>query len=391
MHGKVFGFVPDICRFRWSQLDKQLSRRRPATIHALSSESRTSGAGRTSPRKVVVTIPNMNMPNARSAVAPDVLRADPTDDPIAAAAEWLQRPALRELVESFGGVWPGGALEDQIQYLAGFSDVWNQRSGLSRLDIVDSGGVLPVEDVLQAADQLGLVHQPPLTRSNYDVALVLGGLVTGCLSRVEALRRLLEHDVAIGTVGLLGSFRELHADEQVLAEAEAGAHATTEVDLLTEFGNRLLGGGAFTVETVGDPVDAPRMASRHAVRTGGNQAAAAGDDVIAALPLHVFASASSDPDRRPANTMDTYIQAAAALALQPGQQLLLITSRIYRYQHLDAVRGLVLPYGVSVETFGTDRATSRRDFGAAWYLQEIRSMLLSVQRLLAHVDAAATA
>lgn len=325
-------------------------------------------------------------PAVESAVT-DVLRHGPTDDSTAVAAEWLGRPALQTLVEGFGGTWPTGDLVDQVKDLVRFSDVWNRRSGQSRLDIVDDGGVMPTEDVLAAAKDLGLVSQPPLTRDTYDVVLVLGGLVTGCLSRVEALSGMLESGLNVGTIALLGSFRELHTDERAMAEAEAGAHATTEVDLLTEFAGRFLGGGAFTVATAGDPIAAPRLASRQADRVATSPVGSSVEDRIAALPLHVFASASSDPDTRSANTMDTYAQAASALTFRPGQQLLLVTTRIYRYQHLDAIRGLVIPYGVTVETVGTDPSASRREFGPAWYLQEVRSMLMSIDRLLDHVAA----
>lgn len=310
----------------------------------------------------------------------DILRTGPADDPTEAVVEWMNRPALRALVEGFGGDWPTGRLVEQVKCLVEFSEVWNRRSGSSRLDIVDGGTVMPAADIICGAEELGLVTQPPITRDKYDVVLVLGGLVTGCPSRVEALRAQFDAGLDVGAIALLGSFRELYPDEREMAEAEAGAHAATEVALLTEFAQRYPGGGSFSAETLGDPVLQPRLASRHGIRTA---AAGSGRETgIAALPLHVFASASSEPDVRPANTMDTYVQAASALEMVPGQEILLITTRIYRYQHLDAVRGLVRPYGVTVETYGTDLSSSRRDFGAVWYLQEVRSMLLSIRRLL---------
>jgi hypothetical protein len=174
-------------------------------------------------------------------------------------------------------------------------------------------------------------------------------------------------------VALLGSFRELHADEREMAEREAGAHAATEVELLAEFADKLLPGeGPWTVEAGGDPTVESRLAFRHSVRPG------------ALPPVHVFASASSDPAARPANTADTYVQAAHTLGIGGGQRLLLVSSRIYRYQWLDAIRILGEPLGIEVEMFGTTGASSRRDFGPAWYLQEVRSMLRSSVGLLEH-------
>ena len=45
------------------------------------------------------------------------------DNPIDIAAEWIARPALRQLVEAFGGTWPAGAdLEQKLLHLVAFSD-----------------------------------------------------------------------------------------------------------------------------------------------------------------------------------------------------------------------------------------------------------------------------
>jgi hypothetical protein len=121
--------------------------------------------------------------------------------------------------------------------------------------------------------------------------------------------------------------------------------------------------------TTGDPIAAPALAELVGHRGEQPQ-------------TWVFAARSSDPEHRPANTADTYRQAARHLAFGDGTRLLLVTTHIYAtYQHWDAVRVLGLPYGVELETIGTPPSASRRVFTPDWYAQEVRSTLRSARDL----------
>ncbi len=299
------------------------------------------------------------------------LSYEPGSDPTEMINEWLARPALRAMVEAFGGEWPEGGLETRLERLVEFSGVWDRRGGNSRLDITaDSGLTERASQILGWAAELGLVDVAEPTRRDHDAALVLGGLVTGCVSRVEYLADLLKSGrVRAERIALLGSFRQLQDQEQELVD-EVAAGAATEVDVLMALAAHLDPRPAeWELTTAGDPVAAPKLA-----------------ELIGHRGEHpetwVFAARSSDPDHRPANTADTYRQAARHLEFGAGTRLLLVTTHIYAtYQHWDAVRVLGLPYGVGLETVGTPPGASRRVFTPDWYAQEVRSTLRSARAL----------
>lgn len=104
------------------------------------------------------------------------------------------------------------------------------------------------------------------------------------------------------------------------------------------------------------------------------------------IPITILAAPSSEPEKRRANTADTFVFWEKLKDKQKGKQLLLVTSQIYvPYQQLEAVRILGLMYEYNIETVGFPREWSSNIQGlqtAANYLQEIRSTLLSMNKLL---------
>ncbi len=296
---------------------------------------------------------------------------DPENDPLEGTRRWIADPALRELVGLFGGDWPaeGDSLRRRARALAEFSEVWDWRNGGSRLDIVAPEQVQALSGkILQLVHQLGIIEPPPLHGGDYDWVLVLGGLATGCRSRTEYVSELLASG-AISTkrLCLLGSFRELHDAERATA-ADFAPQAQTEVGMLQALADyEFPSSEPWKLQVEGDPDAEPRNAQLIGRREG-------------ALALNLYAARSSDPGRN-ANSADTYRQFSNDVALHGGR-LLLVSTHIYApYQHWDAVRVLGLPCRVAIETVGTPPAASRRDFDAAWYLQEVRSALRSASAL----------
>ncbi|WP_346139798.1 hypothetical protein [Kutzneria viridogrisea] len=288
--------------------------------------------------------------------------------------EFVRNPALRGLVEQFGGTWPGGELPEVLATLVEFSAVWDRRQGASRLDIQDGGG-FDSERAMVAVEQLGLCDHALPAEAHYDWVFVLGGLAAGCRRRTEHLSRLLtEAHIETGGICLLGSFRDLREAEFAVA-AEFAPNATTEVDLLLELATREFPSErAWTIELDGDRASAPRLAQLHARRTGHPE-------------MHVFAARSSQPEQRVANTADTYQQAASVLAFPPKARLLVVTTHLYAtYQHFDAVRVLGLPHELCVETIGAPPKVGGRIWSTAVYLQEVRSTLLAGLRLVTAVE-----
>lgn len=293
---------------------------------------------------------------------------------------WAHDDIWAELVAGFGGdphqlPEPTSA---RLGWLDTFSDRWDARHGHLERDQADA---LPlaqsqVELVQRAADRLGMrAPQPPRFRQ-YDHVLALGGLIRACFIRPAHAAHLLESgQVSTGSVIGLGGHRPFSAEEAALA-AQAGL-----VDVDSEF--TALDAGVRTAFGLGRPV-----AERgELVSSPGGSWSVREYRTAAGMPVTVAAAPSSEPERRRANTADSYVWMAEELArLQPGQRLLAVTTAIYvPAQHAAAVATLGLPYGVVVDTVGTDPAAIDplwdQQFSPTRYLMEFRSAVRAMRRL----------
>jgi hypothetical protein len=101
----------------------------------------------------------------------------------------------------------------------------------------------------------------------------------------------------------------------------------------------------------------------------------------------VVAAPSSEPEKRRADTPDSYDFFAKQVAtLQGGERLLMVTTPIYvPAQHAAAVRMLALPHGVDVDTVGNEPGVvpgaPAQQFTATKYLLEVRSTVRSLRKL----------
>ena len=94
-------------------------------------------------------------------------------------------------------------------------------------------------------------------------------------------------------------------------------------------------------------------------------------------------ASSGDPTARRANTADQLAQWAEVAEIVPEDSVVLVTTAHYcLFQQLVALRLLAKEYGCEVRTTGVPWQPDGPKRGAG-YLQEIRSVLLEAQRLLA--------
>ena len=301
----------------------------------------------------------------------------PDDDPVDIVGEWVGRPPLRQLVETFGGTWPADSdLERKLRHLVAFSQIWDHRRGGSRLDIsdIDEADRERYLGVPGAADALGLVSQPPPSRLDPAYVAILGGLAVGNLSRISYYGELAGRGLvpAKGLI-LLGSFRRLREEETATLRRRAPdlAGADSEAAMLSLAARQICLPSSEWHETrSGDPVGDPQRARLHGWGDG-------------TPPVHVFAAPSSEPDSRTANTADTLAFAAEAMPLYSGDYILLLTSAIYSvYQFFDSVRVLGLRYGTAVEVIGVPPERALASQTPAAQVQEIRSCLRSALALV---------
>ena len=309
-------------------------------------------------------------------------------DPAVDIDGWLASAPLRALVDAFVQHDGDRALvrmlstgqgtsQERLALLDAFTDRWDTRRGLERNQAAELPLTAEQEElVLAAADALGMCGGARLRFDRYDHVLMLGGLIRACLVRTAYAAQLITSgQVTAGSVTALGGHRPFVGDEFELA-AEAGAPWLTEEYEAMDFGTRRAFG-------LGEPESVEGEESSLPGGTWGVRRYR----TAAGLPVRVVAAPSSDPDRRRANTPDSYEFFAKYLAaLRAGERLLLVTTPIYvPAQHAAAVRMLKLPYGVEVDTVGnTPGAVSgppAQRFSATKYLLEVRSTVRSLQQL----------
>ncbi len=278
--------------------------------------------------------------------------------------DWINRPTLRELVEAFGGTWPTGTLEEQVAALAEFSEVWDYRSGKSRLMFHDDDGADDphAELTYRAAAELGLMNPVPPSDTEYDYLLILGGLATGVEPRVKYAAKLINDGLKIKKqIAGLGSYRPLHERELEISRRYA-PEGKYEIDHLAEMMSSYL---------------APTKLQLTAHETRVPSVLELGLPGPSLYGVAAYAAANQRPHDRPANTIETYELFASHCVLEPGLSLLLVTSPIYLpYQHLDAVQVLG-NRNATIETVGTPSNAPSRHPPTA-YRQEIRSMIRSM-------------
>ena len=304
---------------------------------------------------------------------------------VAACNEWLCTPELDILVKRFGNEIPLGLpFRDRLNWLAGFSEAWDfrrmqkntkdNRTGEAARWLIDHSSLKEeqTEASIRAAEKLGMINAVLPSKKSYDAILALGGARMSCLFRMRYAKELCEK-YGIRTkeiTGLTGT--RLISDSERSATDTYAPDAITEFDLMcaaakSEFGLtqeecRERG----ILKSVNNSWEKVRYKSE--------------------ILMTVLAAPSSEPEKRRANTADTFRFWREQRKNDKENTILLVTSQIYvPYQQLEAVRMLGVPYGYNVETVGFPREWSANMPGlqtAANYLQEIRSALLSMQRLI---------
>ena len=294
-------------------------------------------------------------------------------------ARWVADPVRDVLVAAFGGTpddMPTQALA-RLAWLDQFSERWDVRRG--RLERDQTAELTlssqQVGATMMTVDRLGMRTVGAPRYRDYDHVLALGGLIRACFIRPAHAAHLMRNDLvrSASFIGL-GGHRPFSDDERRLARL-AGLD-----ELDSEF-NALDAG----VRTAFDVTVAPSTHSHEENSVGGSWTVH--EYQTDSLQLTVAAAPSSEPHARRANTADAYRWLAEDLVhLTRGQRLLAVTTPIYvPAQHCAAVRMLSIPYGVTVDTIGTDPARVpeqwQQDFSHTRYLMEIRSAIRGMRSL----------
>lgn len=302
--------------------------------------------------------------------------------------EWVKSDQLREIVNSFGGKIPHtndmGVLVD---WLLEFSDIWDYRNqqkrtsadkalGLERWSIISDGITdKQARIVLDSIKDLGLTGVKYPMHKTYDYIVALGGARLSCLLRPKYANHIIKNiPLEPKSVVMLSGLRLISDIERETTDTYAPG-AVSEFDLINRGAALAFGVNDYQEDRYDDPTN---INSSWIIRTYKKEKLG--------FPLLSIAAPSREPDKRRANSVDTYRFFAQRCNLKPGDRILFITNQIYvPYQQLEAIRILAIPYGVIAETIGipnewTGPGLATRDAGK--YLQEIRSTIQAISRLL---------
>jgi len=291
--------------------------------------------------------------------------------------DWLMSEPMATLVEMFGGNRDNAAL-DCLEAFA--KKHWDFRGGRER-DMVPTVAFSEsvASTVIAVADALGLVEPTPPRRTEYDAALVLGGLVRACIVRPRFAASLVRSGLRLREVVALGAFRGLSKVEVELA-TRFDLPVTDEFTAMTE-GMR----AAFTAWLTEPPAIAGEDVARNASRSWRTVTWRPTDAPIEAVSVVAAPTLRRDADR--ANTAETYDFWVRRLKRAEIRSVLVITNPIYvPYQGSTAIESLGLAHGLDVETVGVSSETAdlgpdTQRFEPHHYLQEIRSAIGALIRL----------
>lgn len=301
--------------------------------------------------------------------------------------QWLSTPSLHKLAAIFGVSVPGDFdVRGLSKWFLEFSDAWDfrgrQKQAFDRKVGEGARWLLADGDLteeqkksaLTAALDLGLIDNDTPSSDCYDYVWILGGAKLSCLLR----SRLAKQAITISkkppkAVVMLASMRPIGDGEREATNTYAPS-AATEFDLFVAAAQKVFGADSdFTEERFDDDGNANNSWIIRKYPADG-------------YALFVIAAPSSEPEKRRANSADTYEFFFDRFKADKGSNILLTTSQIYvPYQHLEAVRTIAIPHRINLDTIGFVP-----EWGGALqgmnepsnYLQEIRSTIQAIDRFL---------
>jgi hypothetical protein len=317
--------------------------------------------------------------------------------------DFVEHPALTDLMGRFGYKPPEGYsnLTQKLAHMQEFTkEHWNPRQGGER----NQAGKLDLTEEEQsatrdAAKALGMVEATKPALTEYDGIVILGAGGRHALERAKHAR---ETGVKTNTVYFLSG--DMTYNTQAIQRTRA---TETERDEITElYDQRLIG----LDEKYGGKIPEFEFAQAAAEAVYGDKitgtddkptAYKRDDHEIAGEELITYHYEGDDPDNNPdlvilrarnraphertrTNTSDSYSSLEELLPeKRQGTRLLLSTTGLFvPFQHFGARRMLTVPYGIDVETIGTDTQKTSPAFDAPErYIQEMNAAVIEANAL----------
>ena len=291
--------------------------------------------------------------------------------------QWITTPKFVSLLHAYGyEETTNQSLQSRVESLIKFSDKWDFRAmqGSARWEIAEQEMENDMKKLIfETATTQGLKGCVAPAKREYDYIFVLGGARMSCMFRMKYAKEICDtYNLSVKNIVGLAGMRPIMDSERNATDTYA-PHAKTEFDLMRAAMNQVYG----SVEL---------QLKKEDVTSNLNESWAIEEYRFKDREIALLAAPSKEPEKRRANTADTFSFFMEEKQVKKGKTILLITSQIYvPYQQLEAVRILGMPYSHSIETVGFTNEWSLGLQGLQKpenYLQEMRSVLQSAGRIL---------
>ena len=288
--------------------------------------------------------------------------------------EWIYSDEFKSLLKIFNGDelanTMGKDFSSDITELKQFVSIWDYRGGKERWAVQDNEYVKSKEDVImECAFKLGLKDVTTVEKEP-DYVLPLGGARAANRVRPAMARKLIDdHNWSDKKVLALSGTRPISENERPYM-VDYAQTAGTEYDAICSGLEIAFEVNQYEEEKINDE----NINSCSAIRKY--------NDFYKNCEIYSVAAPSSDPQKRRANSADTFRFFVEKFDVHEGDRLLLVTSCIYvPFQSLKFM-DLAMDNGYEVDCVGSDIIDNFTLSKTSNYLQEIKGTIDAMYSLV---------
>ena len=290
---------------------------------------------------------------------------------IQSMSDWIYSDDFMGLMTLFhSDIKITGTIQDDIVKIHDFVRVWDYRQGRERWAVEDESFVLNnSEYIMNRMKGLGLVgHENPTDEADY--ILPLGGARMANHTRPEQSKRIIEK---LGwknkKIIALSGLRPISDAENSFVE-QYTRPADTEFDAISIGMENAFGLSSYSEERIDD--DNPNLVS--IVRKY--------DDKFEGCECFSLAAPSSEPEKRRANSYDTFKYLLEQFKVPEKARILLVTSCIYVPFQFLKFMDLAIDNSFSVDCVGSDSVGHFSLSKPSNYLQEVKGTVDAIYSLV---------
>lgn len=291
---------------------------------------------------------------------------------------WSKSEYMIKLISTFGGNVKEYISQDKtyIEWLYEFVNTWDYRkkqsNGGERWTVYDDNFVTENEIlIMEAAESLGMISRlSPGFEPDY--ILPLGGARRTNLERPQMAKKIIDKNIWKNkeVIALAGMRPISEIEKPYIKEYAPGA--LTEYEAICkglEMSFDIADDGFMEQTKTEGAINSQSIVRKYNRKYNGTT-------------VFSLAAPSSEPDKRRANSYDTFMHFLDKFNVSKGSKILLVTSSIYVPFQLLKFMGLAIEHELMVDCIGTENMATTNNFSRpSNYLQEIKSTVDAIYSL----------